>query len=128
MSCILLVDDDVVQLDLYKHVLEIAGYRVDIALNPAQTERRIANTDLVLMDLRFPNALGDSDAREGMALIRRLRDLGYSVPVIVLSGWPEDLEGQPEERLVSRILLKPVAPRDLLCNIREVLATPPEVA
>jgi CheY-like chemotaxis protein len=87
-------------------------------------ERRIATTDLVLMDLRFPNASGESDAREGMALIRRIRGLGYGTPVIVLSGWPDDLQGQPEEQLVSRVLLKPVAPRDLLRNIREVLAGP----
>jgi CheY-like chemotaxis protein len=124
MSRILLVDDDVQQLDLLRHVLETAGYRVDFALSPTQTERRIANSDLVLMDLRFANASGESDAREGIALIRRIRDLGYSAPVIVLSGWPADLEGLPERQLVSLILPKPVAPRDLLYNIREVLAAP----
>ena len=128
MPRILLVDDDVVQLGLYKHVLESKGFRVEIALGPAQTERCIASIDLVLMDLRFPNASGQSDAREGMALIRRLRDLGYTAPVIVLSGWPQELEGQPEELLVSRVLLKPVGPHELLDNIREVLAHPPALA
>ena len=31
MFRILVVDDDVVQLDLYKQLLEIAGYRVEVA-------------------------------------------------------------------------------------------------
>ena len=57
-----------------------------------------------------------------MALIRRIRDLGYRAPVIVLSGWPEDLYGQSEERLVSRILAKPVSARELLDTIRDLLA------
>jgi DNA-binding response OmpR family regulator len=124
MSLILVVDDDAVQLDLRKRLLEIAGYQVVTALGARQTEHHIENapTDLVILDLRFPNALGEPDAREGLALIRRIRDLGCSVPVIVLSGWPEDLYGEPEERLVSRILIKPVHPREFLDTIRDLLS------
>jgi CheY-like chemotaxis protein len=124
MSRILVVDDDVVQLDLYKQLLEIAGYRVEIALTASQAARRLANApgDLVIMDLRLPNALGEPDPREGTALIRRIRDLGYGVPIIVLSGWPDHLYGEPEERLISCILVKPVNPPELLDTIRGLLA------
>ncbi|MGD0775288.1 MAG: response regulator [Candidatus Solibacter sp.] len=124
MSRILLADDDAVQLDLHKQILEIAGYQVETALTASRTVRCIekAPPDLTIMDLRFPNALGESDPREGMALIRRIRHLGYRAPVIVLSGWPADLYGQPEERLVSCILLKPVSIRELLHAIRGLLA------
>ena len=106
MSRILVVDDDAVQLDLRKQLLEVAGYQVETALSAQQTERRLerAPADLVILDLRFPNALGEPDAQEGLALIRRIRDLGCRVPVIVLSGWPDDLYGEPEERLVSCII------------------------
>jgi hypothetical protein len=41
--------------------------------------------------------------------------------VIVLSGWPEDLYGQPEEQLVSRILLKPPRTCELLAAIHDLL-------
>jgi CheY-like chemotaxis protein len=128
MSRILVVDDDALQLDLYKQLLEIAGYHVEIAFSASGTVRRLeiaaANLaiDVLIMDLRFPNAVGTPDAREGMALIRRIRDLGFGAPVIVLSGWPEDLYGQPEEHLVSRILPKPVGARELLSAIRDLLA------
>ena len=123
MPRILLVDDDVVQLGLYTQLLEIAGYRVEIAIAASQTVRCMENApaDLVIMDLRIPNALGESDSQEGMALIRRIRDLGYRAPVIVLSGWPDDLYGQPEEQLVSCILVKPVGTRELLQTVRDLL-------
>jgi CheY-like chemotaxis protein len=124
MFRILVVDDDAQQLDLQKQLLEIAGYRVEIAISAAQTVRRLADApaDLVSMDLRLPNALGKSDPKEGIALIRRIRELGHRLPVIVLSGWPEDLYGQPEEQLVSRVLLKPVRTGELLDTIRGLLA------
>jgi CheY-like chemotaxis protein len=124
MSRILVVDDDVVQLDLYNQLLEIAGYQVEIAITAPQAVRRLerAPADLVIMDLRLPNALGESDPQEGLALIRHIRDLGYGTPVIVLSGWPDDLYGVPEERLISSILIKPVPPPELLAAIRRLCA------
>jgi CheY-like chemotaxis protein len=123
MSRILVVDDDPQQLDLHKQLLEITGYQVEVALTASQTVRslEIAPANLVIMDLRLPNAVGKADPREGMALIRRIRDLGYHDPVIVLSGWPEDLYGQPEEQLVSCILVKPVKTLELLNTIRDLL-------
>jgi len=126
MSRILVVDDDAVQLDLRKQLLEVAGYQVETALSAQQTERRLENApaDLVILDLRFPNALGEPDAQEGLALIRRIRDLGCRVPLIVLSGWPDDLYGEPEERMVSCILVKPVKTREFLDAIRGLLTTP----
>ena len=123
MPRILVVDDDVVQLDLKKQVLENAGHEVEIALTALQTVRRLGNglTQIVMMDLRLPNELGMPDSQEGIALIRRIRELGYDGPLIVLCGWPEDLYGQPEEQLVSRILVKPVKTKELLDTVRDLL-------
>ena len=124
MSHILIADDDVIQLDLRKMVLEIAGHQVDVAVSAIGLMRHIegGQADLVIMDLRFPNSIGEPDASEGMALIRRIRELGCATPVIVLSGWPEELYGKPEEQMVSRILMKPVMTVTLLEAIREVVA------
>jgi CheY-like chemotaxis protein len=75
---------------------------------------------LCMMDLRFPNATGQPDSREGRALIRRIREAGDRLPVVVLSGWPADLYGEPEEAMVSRIMVKPVAIPELLETIAEL--------
>src|SRR5260221_10246474 len=105
MCRILVADDDQLQLDFRKLVLEADGHEVTVALDPHETIRHLQQgaADLVVMDLRFPNSTGKPDAAVGLALIRRIRDVGCLVPVIVLSGWPDDLYGQPEEKMVSRI-------------------------
>jgi CheY-like chemotaxis protein len=97
---------------------------VDVALTAPQAFHRLQShpPDLVIVDLRLPNEHGESDAREGLSLIRRSREIGSLAPILVLSGWPEDIYGQPEEQLVSRVLLKPVRTRDLLRTIRDLLA------
>ena len=124
MSRILVADDDALQLDLHKTVLEGQGHQVDLAISVRGALRFIerGQPELVIMDLRFPNDSGQQDAGEGITLIRRIRELDDAVPVIVLSGWPDALYGRPEERMVSRILVKPVKTPILLDTIRELVA------
>jgi CheY-like chemotaxis protein len=123
MYRILAADDDPLQLDLRKTVLESAGHTVVTALSVRSTTRALqrGKVDLIVMDLRFPNGKGQSDFREGLRLIREIRDLDPKVPIIVLSGWPNDIEGQPEEQLVNRVLFKAMRPTALLAATRELL-------
>ncbi len=118
MARILLADDDLTQLDLQAWVLESAGHSVEVAFSPAEALRCAERPfDVLIMDLRFHNAAGTQDAGEGLALIRGIRETGCTVPILVLSGWPEDLYGHAEEKMVSRIILKPVPPTGLLAAI-----------
>lgn len=112
------------QVDLRARVLESAGHQVAVAFNPRHVLRHLERgcADLLVLDLRFLNAGGEPDCQEGLALIRAIRERGCGVPLLVLSGWPDELYGQPEEKMVSRILVKPVASRELLATI-EALVT-----
>jgi len=123
MARILLADDDAQQTKLQKRVLEAMGYTVDIARSPVETLRRMEQSghDLIIMDLRFPNAKGLPEAAEGLALIRTIRQSGCRLPVIVVSGWPDELYGAPEERMVSRVMIKPVPPATLRQTISELV-------
>jgi CheY-like chemotaxis protein len=123
MFRILAVDDNALQLDLRKAALEAAGYEALGALTLPQTTREMqrGRVDLIVMDLRLPNTEGTADAHEGMQLIRCIRELDTKVPIIVLSGWPEELYGQPEEQMVSRVLVKPVKANVLMDAVRELL-------
>src|SRR6185295_8910546 len=89
MCRILVADDNWQQLDLRKLLLEQAGHQVAVAWSVSETMRQVelGNAELVIMDLRFPNAAGEPDASEGLALIRRIREGGCRIPLIVLSGW-----------------------------------------
>jgi CheY-like chemotaxis protein len=124
MPRILVADDDPVQLDLRKLLLEAAGHEVSLACSPTEAVLHVRErgADLVILDLRFPNAAGMPDCREGLALIRGIYDACCHTPMMVLSGWPQDLDGQPEEKLVARVLLKPVKPSALMQAIRELLS------
>jgi CheY-like chemotaxis protein len=102
MARILLADDDAAQLAVQSSLLEALGHRIDIAFSPSEALRQLtlAAPDLIVLDLRFPTAA------DGLALIRAVRATGYLRPVIVLSGWPDDLYGAPEEPMVSRVVVK----------------------
>ena len=117
-----MADDDLDQLIVRKTLIETAGHEVVVAACPSDALRELERSapGLFMMDLRFPNAAGQPDSREGMALIRRIREAGYRLPVVVLSGWPEDLYGEPEEEMVARIMVKPVGIPLLLELIEEL--------
>ena len=126
MARILVVDDDASQLELRCQLLAAGGHETVPAFSPSEALRQVVSADVVMMDLRFPNARGEDDPAEGLALIRHIRDIGNRTPVIVLSGWPEDLESRPEAQLVSRVLLKPIGLEALLQAIADALG--PEAA
>ncbi len=121
MARVLLADDDATQLELCARLIEAGGHQVTPAFCPSEVLRQVSSADIVIMDLRFRNADGDPDAQEGLALIRRIRE-ACAAPVIVLSGWPEELRGSPEEKMISRVMIKPVRIPVLLAAVRELVS------
>ena len=121
MARILVVDDDASQLELRCQLLAIGGHEVVPAFSPSEAMGQLATADLVMMDLNFPSARGKDDPAEGLALIRRIREGGSRVPIIVVSGWPDSLDGQPEAQQVARVLSKPIGLEALLQAIADVL-------
>lgn len=118
MARILVADDDLEQVTLRKGLLEAGGHEVEVAYSVASTllQVEMGGTDLLIMDLRFPGS------PDGLALIRRIRAMGCQKPVIVLSGWPEDLYDQPEEAMVSRVMVKPVGMNELLDAVASLVS------
>jgi len=116
MARILVADDNVEQITVQRKLFEALGYEVDAASSPAATVEAVRRRvpDLVVMDLRFPKV------SDGLGLIRALRESFTGLKVIVLSGWPDDLYGTPEETMVDRIVVKG-SMRELLGVISEFL-------
>lgn len=104
MARVLLVDDDAAALELRKIILEREGHRISMASEPDSARALFAETqpDSVVLDLRLP------EAKEGLALIREFRAAAPDVRIIVLAGWPLDLEGTPEAQMVNLVLAKPI--------------------
>ena len=117
MPRILVADDEAEQLTMQRTLLEEMGYAVVTAGSPAEALAEIERSrpDLIVVDLGLPRA------SDGLRLIRGIRSSGCELPLIVLSGWPEDIYGAPEEQMVARVLVKGSA-RELLQTIAELLA------
>lgn len=115
MARIFFADDDIEQLTVQRKLLETLGHEVGTATSAAEALRELQrqSPDLIVVDLRFPNS------SDGLALVRSIREAGWRQPLIVLSGWPDDLYGSPEEAMVTRIIVKG-STRELLRTIAEL--------
>lgn len=98
-------------LELRKQILEMAGHNVDVAYTAGAAREGFLShrPDFVVLDLRLP------EASDGRSLIRQFHAAG-GAKLLVLSGWPEDLDGHDEQAMVDHILAKP-ARSDLLLQI-----------
>jgi len=117
---VLLVDDEEFHRDVTQELLVELGYRVTCCADGREALERIAEApagfDIVLSDVTMPRLTGD-------ALLRELRRLEVSVPVILCTGFGDQwtLEGARAQG-AQGLLLKPVALWDLATAIRQALA------
>lgn len=85
MDSIIVVEDELLILDMYIEVLEMAGYKVrafpnaDLAWN--YISERGFNPRLLITDLRMPGRM------DGAQLVERVRRLSSEVPIVIASGY-----------------------------------------
>jgi len=82
MAHILIVDDNILNLELARDVLELEGYEVSTAATGEEGVKFVRNAppDLVLMDLRMPGL-------SGLEALEFLRNDGFhDLPVVVLTA------------------------------------------
>jgi CheY-like chemotaxis protein len=104
MARVLVVEDDPVQLEMRRQVLENAGHEVVTAQNTSEALERWKGCPVVVMDLRIP------DPEDGARLIRAI---GGAARIIVLSGGAVD-PALP----VDEFLTKPCPSKRLLESIQ----------
>jgi CheY-like chemotaxis protein len=126
-SLILIVDDDYDFLEINRHILERAGFRVATAASPTQAMDRVAaeTPDLVITDLMM------SEVDSGFSLARRLRDdpRTAAVPIImstsVTTALGLDFTPHSADDLASMkvdaYFDKPLDPVALVAKVRELL-------
>ena len=127
---ILIVDDQPHVLDVLRdiiarfqhgHVYEITTARsVADALDILQRER----LDLILLDMVMPGIGDPLLRRQGLDLLKRVRDLGVNAPVLMMSG---DYESRKEADALSEgafgYLHKPFDLRELDCLVARAIAS-----
>jgi DNA-binding response OmpR family regulator len=114
---VLVVDDEPQVRQIVASYLEAEGFDVRTAADGHEALAELARKrpDLVVLDLMLPGV-------DGLTVLRRLREAGDQVPVIVLSA-----RGQESERVAGLELgaddyvAKPASPREVLARVRAVL-------
>ena len=111
---ILVVEDDNDLRQYFHDVLSTAGFDVEQAADGMQALQLLDNRrpDLVVLDLRMPYFTGVEIRQDLAANI-----LTRQIPVVVVSGSPQDLGDIP----VDCLLKKPVMPDELLGAVRRCL-------
>jgi DNA-binding response OmpR family regulator len=114
---ILLVDDEKPFTDHLAPFLERAGFVVDIAANGEEALEKVAHQrpDLIILDILMP-------VLDGRAVLRRLRQAGDWIPIIMLTvvkEVPERIMALQEG--ADDYINKPFEPLELVARIEAVL-------
>src|SRR5512140_100933 len=112
---VLIVEDERDIAALFRHVMDLAGYRTEIASNGTMALERLKSVlpDVVLLDLTLPGASG-VEILESMHSDKRLHD----VPVVVITAHYElaaSLQVEPD-----LIMLKPVSAVQLTALVQRL--------
>ncbi len=80
-ASVLIVDDERSIRESLRMILEFEGYRVDEAGNGPQGLTRVTERppDAVVLDIKMPEM-------DGLELLKALRERGYDMPVLMISG------------------------------------------
>ncbi|HEV7505168.1 MAG TPA: sigma-54 dependent transcriptional regulator [Thermoanaerobaculia bacterium] len=80
-ASVLVVDDEAAIRDSLHMILEYEGYRVEEAGNGSQALSKVAERapDAIVLDIKMPEM-------DGLELLKALRERGYEMPVLVISG------------------------------------------
>jgi two-component system nitrogen regulation response regulator NtrX len=80
-ASVLIVDDESSIRESLRMVLEFEGYRIEEAANGVQALQIVRERppDAIVLDIRMPEM-------DGLETLRNLRERGYEMPVIVVSG------------------------------------------
>ncbi len=116
---LLLVEDDGEMRALVARLLREAGFRVSTARDGREMwealESPAGAPDLVLLDVMLPGP-------SGLDLLRRLRERGSRVPVMMLTARGEELDRVLGLELgADDYVAKPFAPRELVARVRALL-------
>lgn len=115
---ILLIDDHTLFRMGLEELLERRGIEVAASVGDGYEGCRLAaelNPDVILLDLRMPDM-------DGLAVLNRLRTMGLTIPVVMLTTSSEERDLVQSLRSGAKgYLLKDMEPDALLSSLREIL-------
>jgi CheY-like chemotaxis protein len=122
MKKILVIEDTLSFLNLYKEKLQLEGFEVYTATDGEEglSLALEVRPELILLDVMMPKM-------DGITLMKKLRQSawGKTVPIIILTNMPPDadstLETIIEDQPVYYLLKQNALPEDVVEKVKEVL-------
>ena len=116
---ILFVDDEKPICDLARQVLALLGYVVEIRTSSIEAlalfKSKPGHFDLVITDMTMPQMTGD-------ALARKLMTIRPDIPVIICTGFSENITQEKATTMgLKAFLMKPLLKEEMAHTIRRVL-------
>ncbi len=114
---VLVVEDDAGVRAMVREALETSGYRVVEASNGREAleeARRAEGISLIISDVVMPE-MGGTDMWE------RLAGEGFDIPLVVMSGFPEEKDVAKLSRCAAAYLQKPFGPSEISRVVRTTL-------
>jgi CheY-like chemotaxis protein len=116
---ILLLDDEAILVKMGRSMLERLGYRVTVCTRGSDAlevfRRSPQDFDLIISDKTMPGMTG-------FDLARAVKQIRADVPVILCSGYSNEVERQKALGMgISRLVLKPLSMDELANAVRAVL-------
>ncbi len=116
---ILFVDDEAIQRDIGREIMEYLGYGVTICGDSTEAlelfRSHPAAFDLLISDVTMPDMTGD-------VLVEKVRSIRPGLPVLLCTGYSDRMSFDKLESIGPiRIVMKPLLLQELAVNIRAVL-------
>ena len=115
---VLLVDDEAMMRKILKLTLERCGFRVFDAATVAEALALSQQhpVDILVTDIVLEGV-------EGWTLAESIREQHPDLPIVFMSGYPIDFEGECKRYSRCTFLFKPLQPQDLTKAISELAGT-----
>ncbi len=113
---ILVVDDDVSILRVFKNILEKEGYIVDVAETGKDALKKIENEkfDVCLVDVRLPDM-------DGTDLLLNIPNDSRTIKIIITGFSTDEVGKKAADYGADDFLVKPVKPQELIATVKERL-------
>ena len=114
---LLIVDDDQVVLQACKRILDSTVHTVLTASSVSEALHVFEHnpTDLIIVDIKMPE-------EDGLSLIRKIKDNGSPVPILVMSGYPTSETISTSLATGAKAFLpKPFTPDELIQAIESLV-------
>ncbi|WP_427338083.1 ATP-binding protein [Caloranaerobacter sp. DY30410] len=112
---VLIVDDKAYVAYSLKKMLRIIGIESDIETNSNNVLKRLSRKeyDIIICDLAMPKM-------NGIRLSRQIKSVKKDLKVILMTGWPNDLDGQDLSE-IEYIIHKPCTIKEVIKAVRSVI-------